>query len=152
MPAGCIGVKIEALIESTIFIFFPIKITNKQLFKLIYSIYDKKCYNTIVYNRLIIEKNLNIAKEKKLNAIKSEILEITRFVTSNKKDEDSDFDRGNKIEKDYSDTFTLTDIVNNENKVQSKESLAELKNELNELKSMLTRQEIAIKEILLKIK
>jgi len=95
---------------------------------------------------------LNIAKEKKLNAIKSEILEITRFVTSNKKDEDSDFDRGNKIEKDYSDTFTLTDIVNNENKVQSKESLAELKNELNELKSMLTRQEIAIKEILLKIK
>ena len=95
---------------------------------------------------------MNIAKEKKLNAIKSEILEITRFVTSNKKDEDSDFDRGNKIEKDYSDTFTLTDIVNNENKVQSKESLAELKNELNELKSMLTRQEIAIKEILLKIK
>jgi hypothetical protein len=42
--------------------------------------------------------------------------------------------------------------VNNENKVQSKESLAEVKYELNELKSMLTRQEIAIKEILLKIK
>ena len=95
---------------------------------------------------------MNIAKEKKLNAIKSEILEITKFVTSNKTDEDFDFHKGNEIEKDYSDTFTLTDIVNNENKVQSKESLAEVKYELNELKSMLTRQEIAIKEILLKIK
>ena len=95
---------------------------------------------------------MNIAKEKKLNAIKSEILEITKFVTSNKTDEDCDFHKGNKIEKDYSDTFTLTDIVNNENKVQSKEALAEVKYELNELKSMLTRQEIAIKEILLKIK
>ena len=34
MPAGCIGVKIEALIESTIFIFFPIEITSKKLFNL----------------------------------------------------------------------------------------------------------------------
>ena len=34
IPAGCIGVKIEALIESTIFIFFPIEITSKKLFNL----------------------------------------------------------------------------------------------------------------------
>ena len=101
---------------------------------------------------LQLRKKLNIAKEKKLNAIKSEILEITKFVTSNKTDEESNFHKENKVEKASSDTFILTDIVNNENKVQSKESLAEVKNELNELKSMLTRQEIAIKEILLKIK
>ena len=30
---------------------------------------------------------MNTAKEKKLNEIKSEMLEITNFVTSNKKDE-----------------------------------------------------------------
>ena len=101
---------------------------------------------------LQLRKKLNIAKEKKLNAIKSEILEITKFATSNKIDEDYDFHKENEIEKDSSDTFILTDIVNNEKKPQSKEYLAEVKNELYELKLMLTRQEIALKEILSKIK
>ena len=101
---------------------------------------------------LQLRKKLNIAKEKKLNAIKSEILEITKYVTSNKTDEDNDFHKENEIEKDSSDTFILTNIVNNEKKPQSKEYLAEVKNELYELKSMLTRQEIALKEILSKIK
>ena len=101
---------------------------------------------------LQLRKKLNIAKEKKLNAIKSEILEITKFATSNKIDEDYDYRKENEIEKDSSDTFILTDIVNNEKKPQSKEYLAEVKNELYELKSMFIKQEKVLKEILLKIK
>ena len=94
---------------------------------------------------------MSTAKEKKLNEIKSEILEITNFVTSNKKDENADInDKGIKI--NSNDTFTLTNIVNGEQKVKTKDDLTEIKNELLTLKSMLTKQEIVLKEILLKIK
>ena len=95
---------------------------------------------------------MNSAKEKKLNAIKSEILEITKFVTSNKNDENANIDKNNEIEIDSNDTFTLTNIVNNGNKVQYKDNLTEIKNELYELKSMFIKQEKVLKEILLKIK
>ena len=90
-------------------------------------------------------------KEKKLNEIKSEILEITNFVTSNKKDENADIN-DKEIKINSNDTFTLTNIVNGEQKVKTKDDLTEIKNELLTLKSMLTKQEIVLKEILLKIK
>ena len=94
---------------------------------------------------------MNTAKEKKLNEIKSEILEITNFVSSNKKDENADInDKDIKFNSD--DTFTLTNIVNGEQKVKTKDDLTEIKNELLTLKSMLTKQEIVLKEILLNIK
>ena len=48
--------------------------------------------------------------------------------------------------------FFLTNIVNSEHKVETKDDLTEIKNELLTLKSMLTKQEIVLKEILLKIK
>ena len=92
------------------------------------------------------------AKEKKLNEIKSEILEITNFVTSNKKDENVDINTDKEININSNDTLTLTNIVNNEHKVETKDDLTEIKNELLTLKSMLTKQEIVLKEILLKIK
>ena len=95
---------------------------------------------------------MNTAKEKKLSAIKSEILEITNFVTSNKKDENSDINTDKEIKINSNDTFTLTNIVNGEQKVKTKDDLTEIKNELLTLKSMLTKQEIVLKEILLKIK
>ena len=95
---------------------------------------------------------MNRAKEKQLNAIKSEILEITNFVTSNQKDENSDIQREKKIKMNSNDTLTLTNIVDNEHKVETKDDLTEIKNELLTLKSMLTKQEIVLKEILLKIK
>ena len=95
---------------------------------------------------------MNIAKEKKLNTIKSEILEITEFFTSNISNEEADIDTDNEIEIDSNDTFTLTNIVKNENKVQYKDDLTEIKNELYELKSMFNKQEIVLNEILLKIK
>ncbi len=95
---------------------------------------------------------MNSAKEKKLSAIKSEILEITNFVTSSKKDENPDIDTDKEIKIDSNDTLTLTNIVNSEHKVEIKDDLNEIKSELFILKSMLTKQEIMLKEILLKIK
>ena len=95
---------------------------------------------------------MSTAKEKKLNEIKSEILEITNFVTSNKKDENADINTDEEIRINSNDTFTLTNIVNGEQKVKTKDDLTEIKNELLTLKSMLTKQEIVLKEILLKIK
>ena len=95
---------------------------------------------------------MTTAKEKKLNAIKSEILEITEFVSSNKNNEDADINMTNEIEIASDDTFTLTNIVNNENKTQYRDNLVEIKKELYELKSMFKKQEIVLKEILLKIK
>ena len=95
---------------------------------------------------------MSTAKEKKLNEIKSEILEITNFVTSNKKDENADINADKEIKINSNDTFTLTNIVNGEQKVKTTDDLTEMKNELLTLKSMLTKQEIVLKEILLKIK
>mgnify|MGYP005622566327 FL=1 len=95
---------------------------------------------------------MSTAKEKKLNEIKSEILEITNFVTSNKKDENVDINTDKEININSNDTLTLTNIVNGEQKVKTTDDLTEMKNELLTLKSMLTKQEIVLKEILLKIK
>ena len=95
---------------------------------------------------------MNIAKEKKLNEIKSEILEITNFVTSTKKDENAEINTDKEININSNDTLTLTNIVNGKQKVKTTDDLTEIKNELLTLKSMLTKQEIVLKEILLKIK
>ena len=91
-------------------------------------------------------------KKKKLNEIKSEILEITNFVTSNKKDENVDINTDKEININSNDTLTLTNIVNGKQKVKTTDDLTEIKNELLTLKSMLTKQEIVLKEVLLKIK
>ena len=95
---------------------------------------------------------MSTAKEKKLNEFKSEILEITNFVTSNKKDENVDINTDKEININSNDTLTLTNIVNGKQKVKTTDDLTEIKNELLTLKSMLTKQEIVLKEILLKIK
>ena len=95
---------------------------------------------------------MRTTKEKKMNAIKSEILEITDFVTSNNKDKNTDVNKDDEIENDYNNTLTLTNIVNSEHKVLNKNDLTEVKDELNKLKSTLIKQEILLKEILLKIK
>ena len=95
---------------------------------------------------------MSTAKEKKLNEFKSEILEITNFVTSNKKDENVDINTDKEININSNDTLTLTNIVNGKQKVKTTDDLTEIKNELLTLKSMLTKQEIVLKDILLKIK
>ena len=95
---------------------------------------------------------MNTAKEKKFNEIKSEILEITNFVTSNIKDENADINTDKEIKINSNDTFTLTNIVNTKQKVETKDDLTEIRDELLTLKSMLTKQEKVLKEILFKIK
>ena len=95
---------------------------------------------------------MNSAKEKKLNALKSEILEITNFVSSNKEDDNTNIQSEKEIKIDSNDTLTLTTIMNSKLKVASKEDLAEIKNELLMFNAVLTKQEIILKEILSKIK
>ena len=95
---------------------------------------------------------MSTAKEKKLNEIKSEILEITNFVTSNKKDENADINNDKAIKINSNDTLTLTNIVNSEQTIETKDDLTEIKKELYILKSLLTKQELVLKEILSKIK
>ena len=114
--------------------------------------YKYKHLNIIILIIQLLEKKLNSTKEKKLNAIKSEILEITDFVTLNNIDKNTDVNKDDEIENDYNDTLTLTNIVNSEHKVLNKNDLTEVKDELNKLKSTLIKQEILLKEILLKIK
>ena len=58
---------------------------------------------------------MNKTKEKKINAIKSEILEIKDFVTSNINDDNSEIlDLNNKTVKDPNDTLTLRNIIDYE--------------------------------------
>ena len=95
---------------------------------------------------------MNKIKEKKLNAIKSEILEITDFVTSNinnNKTEISDVNK--KTDKDSEHTITLTNIIDSE-KNEDDRDLITIKKELNTIKSMIIKQERILEEILTKIK
>ncbi len=94
---------------------------------------------------------MNTAKEKKLKDIRSDILEITEFLTYNK-NESSDFYKSDKINNNSNDTLTLTNIVDSKPRILSKNELTEIKNEIYKLKSMLTNQEVVLKEILSKIK
>ena len=95
---------------------------------------------------------MNTAKEKKLNAIKSEISEITDFIRFNNNDKYFDADKDNEIEDNSNDTLTLTNIVNCEPNVETKDDLTEIKRELYALKLLLNKNEKMLKEILLKIK
>ena len=95
---------------------------------------------------------MNTTKEKKLNAIKSEILEITEYVKLNNNDKNFDINKEDEIDSNSNDTLTLTKIVNCEPKIQANDDLTEIKNELHTLKLLLNKNEIMLKEILLKIK
>ena len=91
-------------------------------------------------------------KEKKLNSIKSEIEEIKKYVKSSEM-----LDIGSKNDTDFSnnivnDTLTLTNIVNEENKVINNRDLDIIKNELTEIKSAIYDNKDLLEKILLKIK
>ena len=95
---------------------------------------------------------MNSAKEKKLNAIKSEISAITDFIKLNNNNENFDTNNDGDPKNHSNDTLTLTNIVNREPGVKTKDNLTEIKNELYALKLLLNKNEIMLKEILLKIK
>lgn len=95
---------------------------------------------------------MNKTKEKKINAIKSEILEIKDFVTSNMNDDNSEIsDFNNKIDENSNHTLTLTKIIDSE-KNEDYTDLITIKKELSTLKSIIIKQEKILEEILTKIK
>ena len=95
---------------------------------------------------------MNKTKEKKINAIKSEILEIKDFVTSNINDDSSEIpDLSKKTAEDPNDTVTLRNIIDHE-KNEDNNDLITIKKELIIIKSMIIKQEKVLEEILTKIK
>ena len=89
-------------------------------------------------------------KEKKLKAIKSDILEIKDFVTSHN-------NNNNELPNNYNtntesvDTHTLTQIVGIENKGENLRVFENIRKEIITLQTTLIEHEKILKEILLKI-
>ena len=95
---------------------------------------------------------MNKVKEKKLDAIKSDILEIREFVMSNSNNDTKQISNDYNFNDKVDDTITLTKIVNVENNVLNSNVLINIKQDLSLLKSTLIEHEQILKEILLKIK
>ena len=91
---------------------------------------------------------MNKVKEKKLMAIKSEISEITKLVSSST---NKDIEDGN-IKNIESDTLTLTKIVDNVSVEKKRQSLINITEELSNVRKILAAQEIVLKDILLNLK
>ena len=97
---------------------------------------------------------MNKIKEKKLNSIKSQIVEITDFVESSFEDKSKEiFPNENDNENKGKDTFILTNIVKPSLKSTIQlDNINFIKDELSIVKSMLSKQEKTLESILLKIK
>ena len=81
-------------------------------------------------------------------AIKSEISEITKLVSSST---NKDVEDGN-IKNIESDTLTLTKIVDNVSVEKERQSLINITEELSNVRKILAAQEIVLKDILLNLK
>ena len=95
---------------------------------------------------------MNKIKEKKLNAIKSDILEIKDFVMSNNINNTNKISIDNQLDNKTDDTITLTKIVDIQNNSSNPTVLDIIKQDIGLLKSTLIEHEKILKEILLKIK
>ena len=97
---------------------------------------------------------MNKIKEKKLNSIKSQIVEITDFVESSIEDTSKEiFSNKNDNENEGKDTFILTKIIEPFPKSTSQlDNINFIKDELSIVKSMLSKQGKTLESILLKIK
>ena len=93
---------------------------------------------------------LNKVKEKKLKAIKSEISEISKLVSSNTNNELEDNDPDD-FKKSENDTITLTKIVDNVSNNFDKHRLEEISEELKNIRIILAKQDTILRDILLKI-
>ena len=93
---------------------------------------------------------LNKVKEKKLKAIKSEISEISKLVSSNTNNELEDINTVD-FKKLESDTITLTKIVDNVSNNPDKHQLEEISEELKNIRITLAKQGIILRDILLKL-
>lgn len=81
-------------------------------------------------------------------AIKSEISEITKLVSSST---NKDIEDGN-IKNIESDTLILTKIVDNVSVEKKRQSLINITEELSNVRKILAAQEIVLKDILLNLK
>lgn len=81
-------------------------------------------------------------------AIKSEISEITKLVSSSTNKDIEDVN----IKNIESDTFTLTKIVDNVSVEKKRQSLINITEELSNVRKILAAQEIVLKDILLNLK
>ena len=97
-----------------------------------------------------MRKILNKVKEKKLKAIKSEISEISKLVSSNTNNELKDNDPDD-FKKSESDTITLTKIVDNVSNNYDKHRLEEISEELKNIRITLAKQDTILRDILLKL-
>ena len=97
---------------------------------------------------------MNKIKEKKLNSIKSQIIEITDFVESSFEDKSKEiFLNKNDNKNKETNTFTLTKIVEPFPKSKSQlDNTNFIKDELSIVKLMLSKQEKTLESILLKLK
>ena len=97
---------------------------------------------------------MNKIKEKKLNSIKSQIVEITDFVESSIEDTSKEiFPNKNDNKNKGKDTFILTKIIEPFPKSTSQlDNINFIKDELSIVKSMLSKQEKTLESILIKIK
>ena len=93
---------------------------------------------------------LNKVKEKKLKAIKSEISEISKLVSSNTNIEleDINTDNSKKLE---NDTITLTKIVDNVSNNSDKHQLEEISEDLKNIRITLAKQDTILRDMLLKL-
>ena len=106
MPAGCIGVKTDVLIESRMCIYFPIEILFCNYYTWLVASIQKNViiYWCIFYTLKLLnresELKLSKIKEKKLNSIKSEMEEIKKFIVSN-----NELDNSEEKQTDYFNNF-----------------------------------------------
>lgn len=95
---------------------------------------------------------MNKNKEKKISAIKAEILEVKKFASSqNFKDTENRILNDEKSS-DFKNTITLTNIVDTETEKWLNDDLSKIKKDLNSLKFTLNEHEKLLKNILLKLK
>ena len=95
---------------------------------------------------------MNKIKEKKLNAIKSDILEIKDFVMSNSINNTNKISSDNHLDDKADDTITLTKIIDIKKSIVNPTVLDIIKQDIGLLKSTLIEHEKILKEILLKVK
>ena len=93
---------------------------------------------------------MNKVKENKLKAIKTEISEISKLVSSNSENklDNNNVDYLQKIE---SDTITLTKIVDNVSNNTKKEHLIEIIEEIRNVRVSLNKQDKILEDILIKL-
>ena len=95
-------------------------------------------------------KILNKVKEKKLKAVKSEISEISKLVSSNSENK-LDGNSVGDLQKMGDDTITLTKIVDNVSNNTNKEHVVEIIEEIRNVRVALSKQDKILENILLKL-